>query len=157
MGFEDPGGGRDHGRSFFAAANQLSDGGDDVAVIGDPDRGTRLAEVCGQGFEIAGMGTGDGRRPAADRLDHVLPSLVDGAGEAFADKDDGGSRIPRGEFPRGVEEQRFVGKPATLRAEGAGDSMGCKRGADLLPSLGVTGSDDQPKVGKFLPEEHVGP
>lgn len=116
MGVQDIDRCRDHGRSFAGILEQGPRCGSDLFRIIHTDSGARLAEVCGERFEVAGVGAEEDGSACLQRLDHILATVIDGEGKAFPNKDHGGLGIPTAEFSGGIQKKRHVGDFCSLGA-----------------------------------------
>jgi hypothetical protein len=68
------------------------------------------------------MGTDQDGSSGLQGFDHVLTTLIHGAGEALADENKRGLGIPGTELSCGIEQERILAQGSSLGSEAAGDS-----------------------------------
>ena len=155
MRFQDAVGRGNHGRSFsLICKKEPCRCGNLVAGL-HPDGSTRFAELGREGFKVAGVWTDQHGCTSLERFDHVLASLVLGAGKAFADEDNGCSGIPRGEFSGGIQKQGITRWTSTFRAKATGKAESSQGVTNVMASFDMAWCDDKPQAGFFIPENAV--
>ena len=121
-------------------AEQGMQGRCDALGIGHAEGCACFAEACRQRLKVAGVRADEDGSARLQRLDHVLSAVVDGAGEAFANKGDARERIQTGEFSCGIEEEH-LGRGSRFRTEGERETLGSECHGDGGAVFDMSGGD----------------